>query len=122
MDDEQRFICNPDWVYDWTGVKITLKEDDDGILFQSIGVLKNNVLIASIVYQNTGDFIWIEHLYVTKENRRRGIATELIKTVMLNNPGLHIEGVWKSKKMEILADKLNTFYFSQHIRDSPIQE
>lgn len=99
-------LRHSDEAYDWNGLPVTAGQNDAGDPFECISAYAVGRLVGSVIYQNVGDFVWIEHLYVLPKFRRQGIAELLLKRVMTENPNGRIEGGWQSDEMVALAKKL----------------
>lgn len=92
--------------FDWNGLPTVAGVNDAGDEFECLGAFDGDKLVGSVIYQNAGDMLWLEHVYVVEPYRRRGIAEDLVRSAMAANPGLPLEGNYRSAEMAALVRKL----------------
>lgn len=105
-DDAQIQFRPSTEAFDWNGLTTVAGVNNEGDEFQCLGAFAGDNLVGSVIYQDTGDFLWVEHLFVLPQYRRKGIGEGLVRRIMSNHPGKKLEGSWRSPEMEELANKL----------------
>ena len=104
--------------FDWNGLPTKSGVNDEGDRFSCLGAFVDGKMVGSLIYQNMGDFLWLEHVYVIPDYRRRGIAESLVRRAMKENPGIPLEGNYRSSAMATLIRKIEGKMLRELINES----